>query len=56
MKAGIRHIFLALAALAVLFGLTANSGLHSVTGSFVEQLQKRDSILIADQLRYGFSL
>ncbi len=56
MKAVIRHIFLALATIAVLLGLTANSGLHSVTGSFVEQLQKRDSILIADQLRYGFSL
>ena len=56
MKAGIRHIAYVLAAFAVLVGLTANSGVHQVTGSFVEQLQKRDSILIADQLRYGFSL
>ena len=48
MKAVIRHIFCALATLAVLVGLTANSGLHQVKGSSVEQLQKRDSILIAE--------
>ncbi len=56
MKAAIRHTATVLAALALLLGLTANSALHQVSGSFVEQLRKRDSILIADQLRYGFSL
>lgn len=30
--------------------------LKEVDGSFLEPLQKRDSILIADQLRYGFTL
>ena len=27
-----------------------------MTGSFLEQLQERDSVLIADQIRYGFDL
>ena len=27
-----------------------------MTGSFLEQLQERDSVLIADQVRYGFNL
>ena len=27
-----------------------------MTGSFLEQLQERDSVLIADQVRYGFGL
>ena len=27
-----------------------------MSGSFIEQLQERDSVLIADQLRYGFDL
>lgn len=27
-----------------------------MTGSFIEQLQERDSVLIADQVRYGFDL
>ena len=27
-----------------------------MTGSFLEQLQERDSVLIADQVRYGFDL
>ena len=27
-----------------------------MTGSFIEQLQERDSVLIADQVRYGFNL
>lgn len=31
-------------------------GIKNVEGSFLEPLQKRDSILIADQLRYGFTL
>lgn len=46
------------AASALLFCLTAGaqSGIKEVTGSFYEQLQKRDSILIADQIRYGFEL
>jgi len=31
-------------------------GLKEVEGSFLEPLQQRDSILVADQLRYGFVL
>ena len=31
-------------------------GLKEVEGSFLEPLQQRDSILVADQLRYGFTL
>ena len=51
----VRHI---VAVSAVLFCLSAGaqSGVKEVTGSFYEQLQKRDSILIADQIRYGFEL
>ena len=33
-----------------------NDGLQVLDGSFLEQLQERDSILVADQLRYGFRL
>lgn len=31
-------------------------GLKEVEGSFLEPLQQRDSILVADQLRYGFTI
>ena len=53
----IRHI-VALFTVATLccFSAMAQDGITEVTGSFVEQLQKRDSILIADQIRYGFEL
>lgn len=33
-----------------------NSGLKTPGSSFLEQLQERDSILVADQLKYGFRL
>jgi hypothetical protein len=37
--------------------LSAHAGqVDTVKGAFLEQLQKRDSVLIADQLRYGFEL
>ena len=37
--------------------LSAHVGqVDTVKGAFLEQLQKRDSVLIADQLRYGFEL
>ncbi len=37
--------------------LFAHAGqVDTVKGAFLEQLQKRDSVLIADQLRYGFEL
>lgn len=31
-------------------------GVKEMDGSFLEQIQKRDSVLVADQLRYGFRL
>ena len=37
--------------------LSARAGqVDTVKGAFLEQLQKRDSVLVADQLRYGFEL
>ena len=37
--------------------MSARAGqVDTVKGAFLEQLQKRDSVLIADQLRYGFDL
>ena len=33
-----------------------NGRIVEVTGSFLQQLQERDSVLIADQVRYGFDL
>ncbi len=33
-----------------------NGGLKALEGSFLEQLQKRDSVLVADQMKYGFRL
>lgn len=45
------------AAVLVTLSLTARSqGVREMEGSFLEPLEKRDSILIADQLRYGFVL
>lgn len=36
---------------------SAHAGqVDTVKGAFLEQLQKRDSVLVADQLRYGFEL
>ncbi|MCQ2142181.1 MAG: hypothetical protein MJY83_07530 [Bacteroidales bacterium] len=49
-----RYIFVIVA--ACLLASTASAQVNEVKGAFVEQLQKRDSILIADQLRYGFQL
>ncbi len=36
--------------------ITPSETLKTVEGSFLQQLQQRDSVLIADQLRYGFRL
>jgi hypothetical protein len=36
--------------------MTPSETLKTVEGSFLQQLQQRDSVLIADQLRYGFRL
>ena len=37
-------------------GLQLKGQVVQMTGSFLEQLQERDSVLIADQVRYGFDL
>ena len=37
-------------------GLQVKGQVVQMTGSFLEQLQERDSVLIADQVRYGFDL
>lgn len=51
----IRSISAALAAL-LLAHAACGQTLKEVAGSYLEQLEPRDSILIADQLRYGFAL
>ena len=52
-----RRLSIAAAVAAMLLPLSSRAqGLKEVEGSFLEPLQQRDSILIADQLRYGFSL
>ena len=52
-----RKISIAAAVAALLMPLASRAqGLKEVEGSFLEPLQQRDSILIADQLRYGFTL
>ena len=52
-----RKLFIA-ALIAVLLAPSVSraQGLKEVEGSFLEPLQQRDSILVADQLRYGFTL
>ena len=48
---------IAAAVAALLVPLSSRAqGLKEVEGSFLEPLQQRDSILVADQLRYGFTL
>ena len=37
-------------------GLQVKGRVIQMNGSFLEQLQERDSVLIADQIRYGFDL
>lgn len=49
-----KHILLT--ATAALLCCSSLAQIVEVQGSFVEQLQKRDSILIADQLRYGIEM
>lgn len=53
-----RKIRIIMAALAAALPALTSSGqsLKEVEGAYLEQLEPRDSILIADQLRYGFSL
>ena len=52
-----RKLTIALLLAAALAPLTSRAqGLKEVEGSFLEPLQQRDSILVADQLRYGFTL
>ena len=52
-----RKLSIVAAIAAVLLPLSSRAqGLKEVEGSFLEPLQQRDSILIADQLRYGFTL
>ncbi|MDO5442939.1 MAG: hypothetical protein Q4G10_04655 [Bacteroidia bacterium] len=41
---------------AVLTPAASGQSLKQVEGSFLEPLQKRDSILVADQIKYGFTL
>ena len=52
-----RRLSIAAAVAAILLPLSSRAqGLKEVEGSFLEPLQQRDSILVADQLRYGFTL
>ena len=52
-----RKLSIVAAVAAILLPLSSRAqGLKEVEGSFLEPLQQRDSILIADQLRYGFTL
>ena len=52
-----RKLTIAAAVAALLVPLSSRAqGLKEVEGSFLEPLQQRDSILVADQLRYGFTL
>ena len=52
-----RHLSIAAAVAAMLLPLSSRAqGLKEVEGSFLEPLQQRDSILVADQLRYGFTI
>ena len=52
-----RKLTIAAAVAAVLLPLSSRAqGLKETEGSFLEPLQQRDSILIADQMRYGFTL
>ena len=51
-----RIITIAAILTAVLQPAASGQSLKQVEGSFLEPLQKRDSILVADQLRYGFTL
>ena len=46
----------ALVAVLLAPSVSRAQGLKEVEGSFLEPLQQRDSILVADQLRYGFTL
>lgn len=48
--------YIAAAALMTLSLSARSQGIREVEGSFLEPLEPRDSILIADQLRYGFVL
>ena len=52
-----RKLVIAAALAALLLPPSSRAqGLKEVEGSFLEPLQQRDSILVADQLRYGFTL
>ncbi len=52
-----RKLSIVAAIAAVLLPLSSRAqGLKEADGSFLEPLQQRDSILVADQLRYGFTL
>lgn len=52
-----KRIITIAAFLTALLPLTASGqSLKRMEGSFLEPLQKRDSILVADQLKYGFTL
>ena len=52
-----RKLSIAAAVAAILMPFSSLAqGLKEVEGSFLEPLQQRDSILVADQLRYGFTI
>ena len=55
MKGKVKISLSALSLLLLVLPLGAQ-GIKEVTGSFLEPLEPRDSILIADQMRYGFTL
>lgn len=52
----IRNLLLALCILLSVPASLPAQGRKEMKGSFLRQLQQRDSILIADQLQYGFTL
>lgn len=51
-----RHIISMIAGLTALCGIAAAAGVDGPGKAFLRPLQQRDSVLIADQLLYGFEL
>lgn len=51
-----KRILLNIIALLLFVAGASAQGLIETPGAFLEQLQQRDTVLIADQLRYGFTL
>ena len=54
MRKALTYILLLVSSLALTAQIPGK--VVQMQGSFLEQIQERDSVLIADQLRYGFDL